>query len=83
MSNRRRVTRRVGLRVAVAGALTVPLSSMASVSTAGAKGRPEVMPFNLRFASTAAPNSWADRRPVMRTLSRRAAPTVIGTQEGR
>ena len=83
MSNLKRVTRRVGLRVAVAGALTVPLSSMASVSTATAKGHLEVMTFNLRFASTAEPNSWADRRPVMRTLLRRAAPAVIGTQEGR
>jgi len=83
MSNLKRVTRRVGLGAAVAGALTVPLASMASVSTATARGHLEVMTFNLRFASTAEPNSWADRRPVMRTLLRRAAPTVIGTQEGR
>jgi endonuclease/exonuclease/phosphatase family metal-dependent hydrolase len=41
------------------------------------------MTFNLRFASTAEPNSWADRRPAMRDLLRRAAPHVIGTQEGR
>ncbi|MFF4503412.1 endonuclease/exonuclease/phosphatase family protein [Streptomyces sp. NPDC001401] len=83
MSNTKRVTRRVGLRVAVAGALTVPLSSMASVSTARPRGHLEVMTFNLRYASTDEPNSWADRRPVMRALLRRAAPDVIGTQEGR
>ncbi|GAA3775357.1 endonuclease/exonuclease/phosphatase family protein [Streptomyces coacervatus] len=83
MSNAKRVTRRVGLRVAVAGALTVPLSSMASVSAARPRGHLEVMTFNLRYASTAEPNSWADRRPVMRSLLRRAAPDVIGTQEGR
>jgi endonuclease/exonuclease/phosphatase family metal-dependent hydrolase len=40
------------------------------------------MTFNLRFASTAEPNSWAVRRPVMRELLRRRAPAVIGTQEG-
>jgi endonuclease/exonuclease/phosphatase family metal-dependent hydrolase len=40
------------------------------------------MTFNLRFASTAEPNSWAVRRPVMRELLRREAPHVIGTQEG-
>ncbi|MXM66639.1 endonuclease [Streptomyces sp. HUCO-GS316] len=52
------------------------------------RGRPasapplEVMTFNLRVAGTTEPNSWADRRPVMRTLLRRAGPHVIGTQEG-
>ena len=40
------------------------------------------MTFNLRFASTTEPNSWAARRPVMRELLRREAPDVIGTQEG-
>ncbi|MHC3467896.1 endonuclease/exonuclease/phosphatase family protein [Streptomyces sp. 7R007] len=42
----------------------------------------QVMTFNLRFASTAEPNSWSDRRPVMRALLRRARPQVVGTQEG-
>ncbi|WP_406438420.1 endonuclease/exonuclease/phosphatase family protein [Streptomyces sp. NBC_01613] len=82
MSNSKSLTRRMGLRTVAAAALTVPLSSMASVSTAEPQGHLEVMTFNLRFASTAEPNSWADRRPVMRALLRRAAPTVIGTQEG-
>jgi endonuclease/exonuclease/phosphatase family metal-dependent hydrolase len=40
------------------------------------------MSFNLRFASTAEPDSWAARRPVMRDLLRRERPHVIGTQEG-
>lgn len=40
------------------------------------------MTFNLRFASTAEPNSWAVRRPVMRELLRQESPHVIGTQEG-
>jgi endonuclease/exonuclease/phosphatase family metal-dependent hydrolase len=83
MSNFKSLTRRMGLRTAAAAAVTVPLASMASVSTARPEGHLEVMTFNLRYASTAEPNSWADRRPVMRALLRRAAPTVIGTQEGR
>jgi endonuclease/exonuclease/phosphatase family metal-dependent hydrolase len=41
-----------------------------------------VMSFNLRYASTSAPNSWAQRRPVMAELLRREQPTVLGTQEG-
>ncbi|MEU0036275.1 endonuclease/exonuclease/phosphatase family protein [Streptomyces sp. NPDC006333] len=86
MSNIRRVTRRLGLRTAVAAALTVPLlgSASASAGRGGGGGGPRlgVMTFNLRFASTAEPHSWATRRPVMRELLRRAAPDVIGTQEG-
>jgi endonuclease/exonuclease/phosphatase family metal-dependent hydrolase len=42
----------------------------------------EVMTFNLRYGSTATPNSWADRRPVMRALLAAERPHLIGTQEG-
>jgi hypothetical protein len=42
----------------------------------------QVMSFNLRYASDTPPNTWADRRPVMRELLRRARPELIGTQEG-
>ena len=95
MPNHRRVTRRLGLKAALAAAVTVPLSSAAiSASSASVAPAPpsspeahraprlEVMTFNLRFASTKEPNSWSDRRPVMRELLRRAHPHVIGTQEG-
>ena len=41
-----------------------------------------VMTYNLRFASTKAPNAWPDRRPVMKESIRAANPDVIGTQEG-
>jgi endonuclease/exonuclease/phosphatase family metal-dependent hydrolase len=44
--------------------------------------RLDVMTFNLRFAGTSEPNSWTARRPVMRRLLRREAPTLMGTQEG-
>jgi hypothetical protein len=40
------------------------------------------MSFNLRYASTAEPNSWAALRPVTRELLRRESLHVIGTQEG-
>jgi endonuclease/exonuclease/phosphatase family metal-dependent hydrolase len=73
----------MGLRSAAAAALIVPLVGTAGASAARAPDRRlDVMTFNLRFASTSEPNSWADRRPVMRALLRRAAPAVIGTQEG-
>ncbi|MFE1772742.1 endonuclease/exonuclease/phosphatase family protein [Streptomyces sp. NPDC059008] len=41
-----------------------------------------VMTFNLRYASDSRPNSWAERRPVMRSLLRHEAPHLLGTQEG-
>jgi endonuclease/exonuclease/phosphatase family metal-dependent hydrolase len=41
-----------------------------------------VMSFNLRFASSTPPNSWPERRPVMRKLLRDERPDIIGTQEG-
>ncbi|MFF7986850.1 endonuclease/exonuclease/phosphatase family protein [Streptomyces sp. NPDC007901] len=102
MPNQRRVTRRLGLKVLLAAAVTVPLSS-AAISVSSASSTPsatlrsgrstpsapprraprlDVMTFNLRYASSAEPNSWSDRRPVMRELLRRANPQVIGTQEG-
>ncbi|MFH0517563.1 endonuclease/exonuclease/phosphatase family protein [Streptomyces sp. M41] len=88
MPNHSRVTRRPGLQAALAAAVTAPLSSTAlptSVASAGerpSRPRLKVMSFNLRFASTTEPHSWAVRRPVMRALLHRAAPHVIGTQEG-
>lgn len=41
-----------------------------------------VMTFNLRHASPKPPNSWPERRPVMRNCIRTIAPDLIGTQEG-
>ncbi|MGV9454118.1 endonuclease/exonuclease/phosphatase family protein [Streptomyces sp. NPDC003635] len=87
MPHHSRVTRRLGLKAALAAAVTTPLSSTAlPAQSAAAEERPrrhlQVMSFNLRFASTVEPNSWAVRRPVMRKLLRREAPHVIGTQEG-
>ena len=82
-----RVTRRLGLKTAIAAAVALPLTSTAPLTaTAAAPDRSsrrlEVMSFNLRYASTAEPNSWAARRPVTRELLRRESLHVIGTQEG-
>lgn len=85
MPDTTRMTRRMGLRTAVAATLAVPLVATMPASAARSGGRSlrmSAMSFNLRFASTVEPNSWAVRRPVMRRLLRREAPTFMGTQEG-
>ncbi|MGC5568110.1 endonuclease/exonuclease/phosphatase family protein [Streptomyces sp. FR-108] len=86
MPRHSRVTRRLGLKTALTAAVALPLSSTAlsrsSASAEDRRGQLEVMSFNLRYASTAEPHSWAVRRPVTRELLRRERPHVIGTQEG-
>ncbi|MFE4664367.1 endonuclease/exonuclease/phosphatase family protein [Streptomyces sp. NPDC056716] len=90
MPNRTRLTRRLGLKTALAATIAVPLSSTplttGAASAASADERQgrrlEVMSFNLRFASDTEPHSWTVRRPVMRELLRRERPQLIGTQEG-
>ena len=65
------------------------MAGMSVISNADETNRPPAPPlklcvatFNLRFASKSRPNSWAERRPVMRDCLRRLAPDVMGTQEG-
>ncbi|WP_416969784.1 endonuclease/exonuclease/phosphatase family protein [Streptomyces sp. 4F14] len=93
MTGTRGVTRRAGLRTALAAAvLGTAAASQAhldgpepSKQSARAVQPPpplRAMTFNLRFASTQEPNSWSARRPVTRELLLRAAPSVVGTQEG-
>ncbi|NNN29079.1 endonuclease/exonuclease/phosphatase family protein [Streptomyces sp. S3(2020)] len=83
MTDTTRMTRRMGLRTTMAAALALPLMATMPASAARPAGRRlDAMTFNLRYASTSEPNSWAARRPVMRRLLRREAPTFIGTQEG-
>jgi endonuclease/exonuclease/phosphatase family metal-dependent hydrolase len=53
-----------------------------AVAGPAAPGDLEVMTFNLRYASGDRPNSWTERRGVMRTLLRTERPHLIGTQEG-
>ncbi len=84
-------SRRHGMRAAAAAALALPLATQpeARADTASDGSAVPVdgsqlhaMTFNLRYASDTAPNSWPQRRPVMRELLRRAAPHLLGTQEG-
>ncbi|MFH8486811.1 endonuclease/exonuclease/phosphatase family protein [Streptomyces longisporoflavus] len=86
MPNDTRVTRRFGLQTVLAAAavplFTTALAASPAHAVERAGRRLEVMSFNLRYASTTPPNTWADRRPVTRELLRRARPHVIGTQEG-
>ncbi|WP_406284345.1 endonuclease/exonuclease/phosphatase family protein [Embleya sp. NBC_00896] len=42
-----------------------------------------VMTFNVRGPENPAPNSWAEREPIVAELVRREHPHVLGTQEGR
>ncbi|MFG2208613.1 endonuclease/exonuclease/phosphatase family protein [Streptomyces sp. NPDC048638] len=89
--------RRSALRAAAAGAVGLPVAAYgagtayAAGAAPAAEGSPtvagrgrglRVMTFNLRYASDTRPHSWAERRPVMRSLLRREAPQLLGTQEG-
>ncbi|MGW7688186.1 endonuclease/exonuclease/phosphatase family protein [Streptomyces asiaticus] len=84
-------SRRHGMRAAAAAAVALPLASQPRNVAAAAPVTPiapadgprlAVMTFNLRYASDAEPNSWGQRRPVMRELLRQARPHLLGTQEG-
>jgi len=63
-------------------ALVAVPQGAAAKRTGGGHGELHVMSFNLRFASDTPPNSWPERRPVMRQLLQRERPDIIGTQEG-
>lgn len=41
-----------------------------------------VMTYNIRYAHVQPPNSWPERRPLLRDLLTTERPTVLGTQEG-
>ncbi len=66
--------------------LTLPAgcatSAKPTAATTAKDARLCVMTFNLRYASPKPPNSWPERRPVMRDCVRRVAPDIFGTQEG-
>ncbi|MEJ3745981.1 endonuclease/exonuclease/phosphatase family protein [Actinomycetes bacterium KLBMP 9797] len=57
-------------------------SAMDALAGPPAAGDLDVMTFNLRYASTTTPNSWAQRRPVLRAVLTTEQPDLIGTQEG-
>ena len=75
------ISRRLFLGVLAARFVLPSLASAAD--TARASGSELVIAtYNLRFASSEAPNAWADRRPVVKALLDRYQPDLIGTQEG-
>lgn len=80
------LSRRFALRVAAATAIATPVVAYGTGTGTGyaaERGRGlRAMTFNLRYAADTRPNSWAERRPVMRTLLRCEAPHLLGTQEG-
>jgi endonuclease/exonuclease/phosphatase family metal-dependent hydrolase len=67
---------------ALATAPMLPPLSMAAGTVRAHAGELVIATYNLRFASSEAPNAWPDRRPVMKALLNRYQPDLIGTQEG-
>jgi len=67
---------------AAGGAGATAPSTLAVVAGPALVGDLEVMTFNLRYGSSRRPNSWAQRRSVMRALLTTERPDLIGTQEG-
>ena len=74
--------RRGSATVALLALLTALLAATPAAAQQTARGELRVMSFNLRFASDTPPNSWPERRPVMRELLRQERPQLLGTQEG-
>lgn len=70
-------TDRYGLRL-----LAVVIAVFGAVGIAIGSDELSVMTFNLRYASSQPPNSWPERRPVVKALIEESRPDVIGTQEG-
>jgi len=76
-----KLTRSLAVSLLSAAVLWVPQNRAAEGAASG--GDPLcVMTFNLRYASPKPPNSWPQRRPVMKACIERLSPDLIGTQEG-
>jgi endonuclease/exonuclease/phosphatase family metal-dependent hydrolase len=58
------------------------LVALLTLSISGAESTIKLMTFNLRYASDQQPNSWAERRPVMKECLAQSSPDIVGTQEG-
>ena len=88
------VTRKTSRTAALLAALLAAASVTAGSTAAATADRDDssitqvkptelhVMTFNLRYASDTPPNSWPERRPVVKRLLRQERPQIIGTQEG-
>lgn len=71
-----------GVVAAVGLATSAPAQESSSSGSSVQPTELHVMTFNLRYASDTPPNSWSERRPVMKRLLLQERPDVIGTQEG-
>jgi hypothetical protein len=67
---------------AMAAAVPVPAGDAVPTVADVTADELHVMSFNLRYASDTPPNSWPERRPVMKQLLLQEKPALIGTQEG-
>lgn len=73
------ITRRTFATTVLAAGLGVHTTTRAADATSDELA---VFSFNLRYASPNPPNSWPERRPVMKALFERSSPDLVGTQEG-
>ncbi len=70
------------LLAVLASALCMLNVNGAELEKTAASAELRVMTFNLRYASNSKPNSWPERRPVMKACVRQCNPDLVGTQEG-
>ncbi|MGB7740070.1 MAG: endonuclease/exonuclease/phosphatase family protein [Steroidobacteraceae bacterium] len=75
------ISRRLFLGILATSSLQPAVASAADTVRASASEL-VIATYNLRFASSKAPNAWPDRRPVVKALLDRYQPDLIGTQEG-
>lgn len=60
----------------------LPCRAGAQSAATAAPGTLTVMTYNLKVGSTNPPNGWPERRPLVVEVIKKAAPDVLGTQEG-
>lgn len=79
-----RLRRREFLRgcAATVAATALPAPLLAAQATEPVNAELVVATYNLRYAGDPSPNSWPERRPIVKALLDTYRPDVIGTQEG-
>ena len=70
------------LLIAISLGCSAPLILQAADPVSTGSNTHCVMSYNLRYASSRPPNTWPERRPLMRQLIQKISPDLIGTQEG-
>lgn len=77
----RRFLHLLGALLTCIAALPLPKANAADTASPSPL-KLRAMSFNLRYASQKPPNSWPERRPIMKRAIEKLAPDVFGTQEG-